>query len=240
MFSGFLMSAASEELDRKQALLAAFPSLSAVDDPVWAGIVEEAGIVEAPQGMVMMCKGDPCNNLMLISDGCLRVHEVSEGGREIVLYRVNPGDLCVLSLTSLVDDVPYGAEAVNETPVTGLVISQSQFQTALAGSAGFRNFVLSTLARRLCDVMSLVEEIAFRRLDNRLACTLYQLFDKSDADTLKITHQDLAKELGTSREVMSRLLKEFEQSRGCIRLRRGAIELVSKDGLADYAKRDFC
>ena len=85
----------------------------------------------------------------------------------------------------------------------------------------------------------MVEEIAFRRLDNRLACTLYQLFDKDDSGTLKITHQDLAKELGTSREVMSRLLKEFEQSRGCIRLRRGAIELVSKDGLAEYAKRDF-
>lgn len=233
------MSAASEELDRKHALLTAFPSLSAVDDPVWSGIVAEAGIVEAPHGMVMMCKGDPCNNLMLISDGCLRVREVSEGGREIVLYRVNPGDLCVLSLTSLVDDVPFGAEAVNETPVTGLVISQAQFQTALAGSAGFRNFVLSTLARRLCDVMALVEEIAFQRLDNRLACALYQLFDKGGTDTLKVTHQDLAKELGTSREVMSRLLKEFEQSRGYIRLRRGAIELVSKDGLADYAKRDL-
>ena len=222
------MSVAHKELNRKQSLLAAFPSLSEVDDPVWAEVVAQAGMVEAPQGMVMMCKGDPCNNLILISEGTLRVHEVSEGGREIVLYRVNPGDLCVLSLTSLVDDVPYGAEAVNESPVTGLVISQEQFQTALAGSAGFRNFVLSTLARRLCDVMSLVEEIAFRRLDNRLACTLYQLFDKDDTDALKITHQDLAKELGTSREVMSRLLKEFERQ-GKVLLSRNLIKIQSLD-----------
>jgi CRP/FNR family transcriptional regulator len=232
------MSVTSEDFKKKQSLLSPFPSLSELDDPVWAEIVAEAGVVQAPVGMVMMCKGDPCNNLMLISDGSLRVQEVSEGGREILLYRVNPGDLCVLSLTSLVDDVPYGAEAVTESPVNGLVISQEQFQRALAGSEGFRNFVLSTLARRLSHVMALVEEIAFKRLDNRLACTLYQLFEKSDSDTLKITHQDLAKELGTSREVMSRLLKEFEQSRACIRLRRGAIELVSRTGLAEYAKRD--
>lgn len=233
------MSKASEEFKKKQSLLSAFPSLSKLEDPVWTEVVSEAGLVQAPEGMAMLCKGDPCNNLMLISDGSLRVHEVSEGGREIVLYRVNPGDLCVLSLTSLVDEVPYAAEAVTESPINGLVISQEQFQRALAGSEGFRNFVLSTLARRLSHVMSLVEEIAFRRLDSRLACTLYQLFERSDGDTLKITHQDLARELGTSREVMSRLLKEFEQSRACIRLRRGAIELVSRDGLAEYARRDL-
>lgn len=233
------MSVSAEDLVQKQSLLASFPSLRNLDDPVWHKIVAAVPAITVPPETVMLCKGDPCNSLMLISDGSLRVHEVSEGGREIVLYRVNPGDLCVLSLTSLVDDVPYGAEAVTETAVSALVLSQEQFQQAMAGSAGFRNFVVSTLARRLRDVMTLVEEIAFKRLDNRLACTLYRMFDKSGTDDIKITHQDLAKELGTSREVMSRLLKEFEQSHGCIRLRRGSIELVSRDILAQFARRDF-
>ncbi len=233
------MSVSAEDLARKQSLLSQFPSLNELDDPVWNEIVSAAPDMTIPPDTVMLCKGDPCNSLMLISDGSVKVHEVSESGREIVLYRVDPGDLCVLSLTSLVDDVPYGAEAVTETPVTALVLTLEQFQQAMAGSAGFRNFVVSTLARRLQDVMALVEEIAFKRLDNRLACALYQLFDKNQSDTLKITHQDLARELGTSREVMSRLLKEFEQSRGCIRLNRGSIELVSRDVLAKSAKRDL-
>lgn len=184
----------------------------------------------------MLCKGDACQNFLLLSEGSLRVHEVSENGREILLYRVKPGDICVLALTSMVDGVPYGAEATTESPITGLSLSQEQFQAALAGSTGFRNFVLSTMARRLREVMGRVEEIAFRRLDSRLACTLYQLFDLEDSNRISVTHQELAKELGTSREVMSRLLKEFEQERSCIKLHRGAIELTSRETLAEYAK----
>lgn len=227
------------DLEKKLALLSSFTSLADVNDPVWSEVVAAADVVTVPAGVVMLCKGDPCQNFMLISKGSLRVHETSEGGREIVLYRVRPGDICVLALTSMVDDVPYGAEAVTESAVTGLSLSQAQFQTALTGSPGFRNFVLSTLARRLRDVMGLVEEIVFKRLDSRLAYTLYQLFDQNENKKLSITHLELANELGTSREVMSRLLKELEQRRGCIKLHRGAIELTSASILAEFAHRDF-
>lgn len=233
------MGASTTNLEQKQSLLSSFTSLADLDDSVWLETVAASEVVTVPEDMVMLCKGDPCQNFMLISDGSLRVHEVSENGREIVLYRVKPGDICVLALTSMVDDVPYGAEAITETTVTGLSLSQEQFQSALAGSPGFRNFVLSTLARRLRDVMGLVEEIAFKRLDSRLACTLYQLFDQNENEKLNITHLELANELGTSREVMSRLLKEFEQNRGCIKLHRGAIELTSAETLAEYARRDL-
>ena len=215
------------------------PSLDAIDDPAWNAVLASATPVSAPADTVMLCKGDPCSSLLVITKGSLRVHEISEGGREIVLYRVFPGDVCVLSLSSLVDGVPFGAEAITETEVEGFALSPPQFRKALAESEGFRNFVLSTLARRMCDVLARVEEIAFRRLDNRLACTLFQLFEQSGEEMLKITHQDLAKELGTTREVTSRLLKDFEQKQGCIRLRRGAIELLSRDDLAAFARRDF-
>lgn len=230
------MAVSVVDLEQKLALLSSFTSLVGLDDPVWLETVAAAESITAPQDMVMLCKGDPCQNFLLISEGTLRVHEVSENGREILLYRVKPGDICVLALTSMVDDVPYGAEAITETVVTGLSLSQEQFQIALAGSPGFRNFVFSTVVRRLRDVMGLVEEITFKRLDSRLASTLYQLFDQNENGMITITHQELAKELGTSREVMSRLLKEFEKKRCCIKLHRGAIELTSPESLAKFAK----
>ncbi|MEE8388221.1 MAG: Crp/Fnr family transcriptional regulator [Acidiferrobacterales bacterium] len=233
------MGVSTTGLEQKLALLSSFSSLTNLDDPVWLETVAAAEVIVVPQDRVVLCKGDPCQNFMLIAEGSLRVHEVSASGREIVLYRVKPGDICVLALTSMVDGVPYGAEVITETPVTGLSLSQDQFQAALAGSPGFRNFVLSTLARRLHEVMSLVEKIAFKHLDSRLACTLQQLFGQSDDGKLTVTHLQLANELGTSREVMSRLLKEFEQKRGCIKLHRGAIELTSAETLAEFARRDL-
>ncbi|MFV1997229.1 MAG: Crp/Fnr family transcriptional regulator [Acidiferrobacterales bacterium] len=223
----------------KRALLSSFTSLANLDDSVWLEVVAAAEVVTVPEDVIMLNKGDPCQNFMLVANGSVRVHEVSEGGREIVLYRVKPGDICVLALTSLVDDTPYNAEAITETTVTGLSLSPEQFQIALAGSPGFRNFVLSTLARRLHDVMDLVEEVVFKRLDSRLACTLYQLFDQNKDGKLTITHLELANELGTSREVMSRLLKELEQNHGCIKLHRGTIELTSAETLAQYSRRDL-
>lgn len=231
------MGISTTVLAQKVALLSSFTSLADLDDAVWLETVAAAEVVTVTEDVVMLSKGDACKNFMLVSDGSIRVHEVSEGGREIVLYRVKPGDICVLALTSLVDDAPYSAEAITETTVTGLSLSQEQFQTALAGSPGFRNFVLSTLARRLHDVMGLVEEVVFKRLDSRLARALYQLFDQNENGKLTITHLELANELGTSREVMSRLLKELEQNHGCIKLHRGAIELTSAETLAEYSRR---
>jgi CRP/FNR family transcriptional regulator len=213
--------------------------LNQIDDPAWSEVLAGAAPVSASAGTVMLCKGDPCSSFLLVTKGSMRVHEISEAGREIVLYRVFPGDVCVLSLSSLVDGAPFAAEAVTETDMEGIALSPQEFQKALADSSGFRNFVLSTLARRMCDVLARVEEIAFRRLDHRLACTLFQLFEQKDTDHLKITHQELAKELGTTREVTSRLLKDFEQKQGCIRLRRGSIELLSRTDLESLARGDF-
>lgn len=228
----------SPEVQANHAHLAAFHDLSGLDDPVWREVVGEAMAITAPRDTTVLCKDDPCQSFLLLSQGSLRVQEHSGDGREIVLYRVRPGELCVLALTSLVDEVPYGAEAVTESGITGLALSHEQFHRALAGSPGFRRFVLSTLARRLREVMVLVEEITFRRLDSRLACTLYEMFNRQGGGMLQITHQELAKELGTTREVASRLLKEFEQKRGAIRLHRGAIELVNPEILAEFTRRD--
>lgn len=167
---------------------------------------------------------------MWLIEGSVRLYKHSEDGREVTLYRVCAGELCILSLNNLLHGRPYAAEARCEEPVLGLLLNGLDFQNAIDMSPGFRRYVLSTLANRLDEVMRLVADVVFRRLDLRLACLLGQMFERSRGEPLDVTHEALARELGTAREVVSRILKEFEQQQ-CIRLSRGRIHLVSAQGL---------
>lgn len=184
-----------------------------------------------PAGTPLMRHGDPCESFLLMTRGTARVFESSDGGREIVLFRVRAGELCVLTLGDLLAARPYSASATAEEDVEVVVIPAAKFRTAMIQSEAFRNFVLSSLTQRLCGLMGLVEQVTFQRLDLRLACLLGQKFGQRNAAAVRVTHQELANELGTSREVVSRFLKEFEHM-GCIRLRRGEIELLSSDALS--------
>lgn len=217
--------------------LAPFAELTAAPDAAWLDTLRRADEVVMPPETVMLCKGDACRGFLLPYRGSIRVQQASAEGREVVLYRVQPGEICILALTSLLDGVSYSAEAVSETEVHGLNIPLRHFERALAESDVFRRYVLATMARRLRGLAGMVEEVLFQRLDNRLACLLYQLFEQQRADSIDVTHQALAAELGTTREVVSRLLKDIEQRVGCIRLRRGRIDLLSRDELGAHARR---
>jgi CRP/FNR family transcriptional regulator len=172
---------------------------------------------------------------MFLLEGSVRVFKNSEEGREITLYRVSPGELCLLSINSMVTGQTYPAAARAETNLRGLMIKANQFREEMNQSEEFRNFVLRNLIDRMTEVMSLVSDIAFRRLDLRLACFLGQQFERSGGESLDITHAALAHELGTTREVISRILKEFERQE-CVRLSRGKIHLVSPEGLEWFAE----
>ncbi len=216
--------------------LAAFPTLSGIEDPSWRDAMRSGRCMDIPAGTVMVRKGQPCLDFVLVVSGTIRVYETGENGREILLYRLYGGEICVLTLTHLLQGVAYTACAVAENDVSVVSIPLSQFQRTLAESETFRTAVLFALARRLSDVMQLVEQVAFHSLDLRLACMLGQRFEAGGSLRLKITHQELARELGTTREVLSRLLKNFEH-RGCIRLFRGQIELVSPAALGSWSVR---
>lgn len=215
----------------RSSWLDAFPGLAGVQDQAGLTALHAATIQTFPAGTQIMRYGEPCRGFVLLVHGTVRVHETGEGGREIVLYRVRAGELCVLTLTNLTACSAYTAGATAEEAVEIVIIPIHPFNHALAHSEAFRTFVLSTMSRRLGELMGLVEQIAFQRLDLRLACLLGQLFGQRNTSTLRITHQELARELGTTREVASRLLKEFERM-GCIRLGRGAIELLSPETLS--------
>ena len=216
--------------------LSVFPALAMIQDEAWLEALRAAKEMTMPPGTVVIRRGDPCQNFLLVARGTVRVYESSESGREIALYRTGGGDICILTLSNLLAGTDYAAEAVTEDEVSAVMMPMPFFQNAMARSEAFRNFIMTTLVRRLSDVMRVVEQVAFQRLDLRLACLLGQLFERNKSSPISMTHDELAHELGTTRVVISRMLKEFERM-GCVRLQRGQIELLSSEALA-RASRD--
>ena len=148
---------------------------------------------------------------------------MTAGGHQIVLYRVEPGQSCVLTTSCLMAHESYAAEGVAETAVSGLGLAPASFERLLTDSAEFRRIVFTDFGQRLADLMGLLNEVAFRRIDARLAVWLLQASER-EGMTIHHTHQEAAVELGTAREVVSRQLKEFERQ-GLLSLARGRIEL---------------
>ena len=221
----------NSELTQRKSWETAFPALRNITDPVWLDALQSAKEQIMPPKTVVIRKDDPCRNFLLVTKGTIRVYQSTEAGREHILYRTQAGEICILTLQNLMAGTPYSAEAMTEDEVRVIGIPAEYFQRALAQSDEFRNLILSTLSQRLNDMMQLVEQVTFQGLDLRLACMLGQLFGQRDTNAIQITHQELASALGTTREVISRLLKEFERM-GCIELRRGEIELLSSEALA--------
>ena len=215
--------------------LSVFPALAMIQDEAWLEALRAAKEMTMPPGTVVIRRGDPCQNFLLVARGTVRVYESSESGREIALYRTGGGDICILTLSNLLAGTDYAAEAVTEDEVSAVMMPMPFFQNAMARSGAFRNFIMTTLVRRLSDVMRVVEQVAFQRLDLRLACLLGQLFERNKSSPISMTHDELAHELGTTRVVISRMLKEFERM-GCIRLQRGQIELLSSEALARVSR----
>lgn len=216
--------------DHLAKLLQRYPALSTHLDSNCYQLFLKARPVSFARNTVLFREADPCLDFIWLLDGSVRLYKHSIDGREVTLYRVRAGELCILSLNNLLHGRAYTAEACSELPVTGLLFSGLDFHAAFDTSQGFRRYVLEVLASRLDEVMNLVADIVFRRLDLRLACLLGQMFERSRGEPLDVTHDALAREVGTSREVISRILKEFEHQK-CVRLARGRIYLVSAQGL---------
>jgi len=174
-------------------------------------------------GTILLEDGDVCTMLPFVIDGSIRVFRVSTEGREITLYRIEPGQSCILSSGCAISSTSkhFPATAVVETTCTVALLPIEAVRKLFASSQNFRNFVLEQYANRMADIIELVEEVAFRHVDERLRDWLA----KHHAPSIVATHQDLADHVGTSREVVSRILKDWEQ-RGWLKLSRGKINLL--------------
>lgn len=211
---------------------AIFPHLAGLDPESAKAFQAAARPMTVAAGTVLFRNGAECSNYVLVLDGSIRVHKTSEGGREIVLYRVERGQSCVLTTNCLIANEPYGAEGVAETPVELVILPAVAFRTLLARSERFRDFVFSAYAARISDLLLLIEEVAFGRIDVRLAGWLAER--ARPEGRIKATHQDIAVELGTAREVVSRQLKDFER-RSWLSLARGSMEILDVPALEKLA-----
>lgn len=209
-----------------------FPALARCNDAAVRHMLEGAQRIALPADSWVFRSGSPCSRYLLATSGSIRVQLTGASGREVTLYRVVSGDSCILTTACLLGDEDYPAEALTETAVTAVAIDRKAFQTAVERSPEFCRFVFESFSQRLADVIRRMDEVMFASIDARLAgCILAALGRGVLAST---THQDLAVELGTAREVVSRHLKRFE-SRGLLHLGRGQIEVLEPGELERLA-----
>ncbi|MCK0103556.1 Crp/Fnr family transcriptional regulator [Pseudohalocynthiibacter aestuariivivens] len=212
-----------------------FAGLSKLPAPIRDLLVEKSMIVKVPKDTVIFGPGKAPENLLLLIEGTVRVSQTTEGGREIVLYRVHAGESCVLTTACLLAYEDYSAEGIAETDVVAAAIPRDVFDKLVSDSTDFRQFVFSAYSRRITDLFYVIEEIAFRRIDIRLAQKLLEL--GRDTGSLHTTHQQLATELGTAREVISRQLQDF-QRRGWVVLSRAVVTLTDTAALEKLARSE--
>lgn len=220
----------SQSTTLRQALLDRFAVFATMPPTTLDAVLAAATLRRVPAGTRLFERGMPCGGFPLLLDGSVRVSKTSVAGREILLYRVGPGEGCVLSGSCLLGRIDYDAEGVAETEVTLLSLPPQLFDELILQHAPFRRFVFGLAATRLAEMMELVDEIAFKRLDARLARLLLQR-----APVLQSTHQALADELGSVRVFVSRLLRSFEE-RGWVRLERERITVLDTQALREFAQ----
>lgn len=212
-----------------------FPGLMRLAPGLVGTLIEASRVIDLPRGTRLFGPGQAPESYILLLEGSVRVQQVSETGREIVLYRVAAGESCALTTACLMGYEEYQAEGVAETDIRAVAIPRATFDDLIARSAEFRKFVFTAFSVRVTNLLRVIEEVAFARLDIRLAQKLLELGRTSGR--VAFTHQQLAAELGTAREVVSRQLTEF-QRRGWIATARGAIQLLDPGALETLVRHN--
>ena len=210
----------------------ALPELEKSVDELTRNLLDSSSILNLPKNSTVFRQGDACKNYLIVLDGKVKVFTRAENGREILLYRLSSGDSCVLTTSCLFGNKNYPAEGMTETEVYALAIPVDRFNKVLQQSGTFREMVFSAFSAHLSSLITLIEEVAFGKLDVRLAKYLLKQCDENY--TLNATHQNIATELGSAREVISRQLKELE-SKAYITTGRGYIKINNAEALQKIA-----
>ncbi|WBY02532.1 Crp/Fnr family transcriptional regulator [Ramlibacter tataouinensis] len=208
-------------------IVALYPALANVLSG--QGLPAGAALLTVPAGTTMFNEQEPCKGFPLVLQGEVRVARRSGDGREMELYRVGPGELCLVSSTCLFRSQPLMAHGVATRPTTVLLVEAPTFRRWLDEPV-FRDSVLGLFAQRMADLTALVDAIAFHKLDRRLAAALL-----GHGQELAVTHQALADRLGTVREIVTRLLRRFERE-GWIEGARERIRILDSAALRRQAQ----
>jgi CRP/FNR family transcriptional regulator len=209
------------------------PFLQRAEAALLRDFQQAASFARIPAGRDVFLEGDRVDGIALLLSGAVRVYKVGETGREITLYRFGTGQSCILTANAILSQNNFPAIATVEQDAEAVMIPSDTFRDWVRRHDTWRDFVFDLLSQRLSTVMAIVDEVAFRRMDARLASFLLE--QARVQNPMRITHQQVAAELGSSREVISRLLEDFA-ARGLIRSSRGEIEALEMDELQERAK----
>ena len=214
----------------KKYLLQHYPILQTLPTAQLADVQASAAAMQLPAGTVVFDENQPCQGFPLLLSGNIRVIKAAANGRELQLYRVEPGESCILTSSCLLGHASYHARGVVEQDVEMVVLPPAVFKTLLSVHEPFRDYIFGLFSERLTDLMQLVSAVAFQKLDQRLAALLV-----SKPSPIHTTHQALADELGSVREIVSRLLKNFAEQ-GWVRMGREQIEVTDAAALKRLAE----
>jgi CRP/FNR family transcriptional regulator len=189
-------------------------------------------VMAVPRGTILFRAGDDCPGFVIVHAGTVKVSLTAENGREIVLYRVRPGDVCLQTFGCLVKGGRYSAEGLAETDLAVEMVPVDEFQRRVADDEDFRTRLFTAVAARFADLEQLVEDVALSSISARLARALLRLADGEGV--VNATHEALATEIGSAREVVSRQLGVLMRA-GLIAGTRGHIALLHPDGLRALA-----
>ena len=209
-------------------LLQQYPMLRELSAPKLEELLSLASLIHLSPGTVVFDENQPCQGFPLLLSGSINVIKSAASGRELQLYSVNPGESCILTSSCLLGHASYHARGVAKHGTELVVLPPSSFKKLLSEHAAFRDYIFSMFSERLTDLMSLVSAVAFQKLDQRLASLLTQR-----PSPIHITHQALADELGSAREIVSRLLKGFADQ-GWVKLSREQIEITDLTALKEF------
>ena len=211
--------------------------------PLWELLTdEERELIEKnihnpsfKQGELITKKSESCFGIILVKKGSLRVHIISEDGREVTLYRIKEGEMCTLSSSCVLDAITFEVHIEAEENTEIINVPSNIFKRIIEENIYVKAFMYEGIAARFSDVMWIMQQILFAGIDNRIAVFLIKESEEIGKDKIKITHEQLAKYIGSAREVVSRMLKYFEQE-GFVSLGRGSIEIVDKNELVKIAR----
>jgi CRP/FNR family transcriptional regulator len=206
----------------RSQFLDAFPVFHNSSNALISDFLASARQQSFPEDRQVYTEGDACSAIAFLISGEIRVFKIGEAGREITLYDIHRGETCILNASCILSELAYPAHAVATRGGEMLLIPAGEFRRMIAAYPEMRDFVFRILSQRLSSVMALVEEVAFGRMDERLREYLRK---EAVSGQIAVTHQEIASHLGTSREVVSRILKDFEKN-GVVRLSRNLIQVL--------------
>lgn len=189
--------------------------------------------IRIQDGAQLFAPGAYGEMFLIVRSGIVRVEQTSPSGRTVVLYRVGPNDSCVMTTSCMLSDIPYSGYGYAEGPVTALAIAREHFNTLLSQDSEFRAAVFMAFSQRIVELSEVIDDLLLNRMDQKLAQWL--LDHSAETPDIHITHHRIATELGSAREVMSRILKEFE-NKGWLSLQRGVIHLRDRSALRHHAR----